>query len=265
MSFVDWVKMVLAGAAGTLLYATLFGPWQGITTPVRCLLIALAVAVLVWFVIPWLIVGLTYLVWLRLGRAEEFFRSRLLKRFPSSHYLRTRLNGTYGTETVYAVTAYVLHPEGDKLLMIKHDFHGRFLPPGGRLHANQLHHEAVLKSVKAETGLRLQQLDFCQQFCPVYSEHIVEDVVRAAPRPWIVQSEEIEQRGGMSYHYDFIYVVKAGVDGPLEGRQNPQWLDLAHIDRLPEDVRPFPNVRNLCETILQLCAQPDTTVASEKS
>lgn len=164
----------------------------------------IGLCLIVYVLFPWVLLGLVCLTLSKMARVEGLIRKHLLWRYPKSHHLRTLFDPSYHRETLFAVTAFVWsenHP--DHLLWIMNRTHKRWLPPGGRLLANELPHEAIRERVCSETGIPVNSLSFCKLFHTVNSEHIaVDENIVPAPIPLRVQKELVEQRDGIPYHYD---------------------------------------------------------------
>lgn len=218
----------------------------------RYILGCVAVVLLIIYFLPLVCVGLMCLIWCRVAKSETWIGKHLLKKYGNSHFLKMLFDPGYRAEAFYAVTAYVLSPDRKKLIMVNHETHKRWLPPGGRLLLNELPHQAIFDRVCAETGLSESSLHFSEYYHPIDNSHIAGDEdIEAHPRPWVIQTERNLQRGGIPFHYDFIYVLESGSFGPLIGTQNPQWVDMPDIDRMGESVKPFPNVVNLARKVLE--------------
>jgi len=218
----------------------------------RVALAVIAAGLLTYLGLPWLCLGVTYLTLKNLAKCEKCIADSLCKRFPNSHYVRTLFDPAYRGETVYAATAFVLHKEKpDKLLWVMNETHHRWLPPGGRLLVNELPNEAIKEKVCSETAIPTDRLTFCEAFCPLLDAHIgSDDQVEPVQMPMVIQKELKEQRGGIPFHYDFLYVLETSFNGPPQGKQNPQWLSLAEVKSSPQEEWPFPNVLRLAERIM---------------
>jgi ADP-ribose pyrophosphatase YjhB (NUDIX family) len=148
----------------------------------------------------------------------------------------------------YAVLIFFLNSE-NKLLLIKHPFHGCLLPPGGRLKQWELPHVAVAKRLKEET--KIEDFEFHPQF---HNPNLmISEIVESVPRPYSVHMEHRKQRGLVRFHYAFVYVCHfIGSDMPLQPVEDyqPRWLSLPEIYQLPKGVIPYDDIIRRYEDIL---------------
>lgn len=217
----------------------------------------IGICLVIYVILPWILVGIIYLTLSKMGRAESFIRKYFLRRYPQSHYLRTMFDASYHRETVLAATAFVWSTHyPNHLLWVKHRTHRRWLPPGGRLLANELPHEAIMDKVSSETGIPIKMLSFCKLFHKIDNDYIAEgENIEPAPIPLKIQKEIMEQRDGIPYHYDFIYVLEANYNGIPRGDQFPTWLTQDKIEALNQAEKPFPNVVFLSKVVLDKVAK----------
>ena len=68
--------------------------------------------------------------------------------------MKTLIEKTKNLRKDFTATGYVVNPERTKLLVIFHNKLKRWLPAGGHLGQNELPHEAALREVFEETGVR---------------------------------------------------------------------------------------------------------------
>ena len=135
----------------------------------------------------------------------------------------------------------VVHDARGRVLLLHHKQFGRWMCPGGHMEPNEPPHEAALREVLEETGLRVS-------FLP-NGEHIEMTETRAEvlPTPFCVLEYQVASD---HTHVDFVYRCIAGQEGAL--CQNAEESDgLAWFD--PQEValwgpeRIFYNVRKLIE------------------
>jgi ADP-ribose pyrophosphatase YjhB (NUDIX family) len=140
----------------------------------------------------------------------------------------------------YAVLVLFLNSKLE-ILLVRHPFHKRLIPPGGRLQQWELPHLAVAKRLIKEAGID----DF--EFHPKF-HHLngpISDVVERVPQPYSVQIEHRRQRGLVKFHYTFVYVCKfRGEDKQLAHVESyqPRWISLEEIGKLQRDLIPFDDV-----------------------
>jgi len=248
-----WVRGVGCSLiAGVLLFVATESGLLDKSAIAKWIFVIIALFLIVYSILPWALLTIIYLTLNKMGSVEDHLKRHLLRRSPGSHYLRTMFDPSYHSETLFAVTALVWskhHP--DQLLWVMHRTHKRWLPPGGRLLANELPHEAIITKVCSETGIPLDKLSFCRIFHTVDDDYVAAgENIEGAPIPLRIQKEVMEQRGGIPYHYDFFYVLETNYDGILRGDQNPQWLTIEAVEKSQENERPFPNVCLLARRVL---------------
>jgi ADP-ribose pyrophosphatase YjhB (NUDIX family) len=148
----------------------------------------------------------------------------------------------------YAVLVFFLH-KNNKLLLIRHPFHGCLLPPGGRLNQWELPHKAVAKKLEEEAGIT--EFEFHPKFHN--PDYMISEVVEDVPRPYSVHMEHRKQRGLVKFHYAFVYVCRfKGAVTPLENKPDyqPRWLSLEEIYQLPKGDIPYDDILRRYEDIL---------------
>ena len=254
----EWVRSVICSFIGAaLLFVATETQLLNKAALAKWTALVIGVSLIIYVGLPWVLLGLIFLTLRKMARVEHWIRRHLLWRYPGSHYLRTMFDPSYHSETLFAVTAFVWsksHPH--KLLWVKHRTHNRWLPPGGRLLANELPHESIKAKVCSETGIPMKTLSFCRIFHAIDQEYIaVDENIEPAPIPLRIQKELMEQRGGIPYHYDFFYVLETDYNGIPQGDQNPQWLSIQEVEKSQETERPFPNVRLLAQLVLEKIAR----------
>lgn len=240
----------IAGILGTLALSDI-GP--DIAYHIRLILGVVLIVLAIWFLIPLLLRAIYIRVLSAIAEKEVDILKFLIKKYPKSHIVRLFLDAEYKNETVYAATAFVYKKGSNPtefLWLLDHATHSDLLPPGGRLIANYLPHDAVLSRVSSETGIPKKELSFSPFFHKEYKYHLrTSGSVISHPLPIVIQSEIIEQKGGLPFHYDFIYVLETPYRGPLLGSQNPNWLDMKTLSAQKLNDKRFANVRLLAEEL----------------
>src|SRR5579875_704133 len=117
----------------------------------------------------------------------------------------------------YSVEVFLLNQNND-LLLIKHPYHRRLLPPGGRLNQWEQPHEAVSRSLLEEAGI--SEFEFHARF-----------------------------------HYDFIYICifTGNTTKSLASvkEYHPKWMTLQEIKQLDKSSRPFDDAIQIYEDLLK--------------
>lgn len=109
-------------------------------------------------------------------------------------------------ESHYTATGYVLNCTGDRILFIFHKKLQIWLPPGGHVDEGELPHDAVVREVFEETGVRAQIIDPVGDLgLPIVGPEI------QIPTPFAVLHEKIPAHGEKPahLHYDFLYKMRA--------------------------------------------------------
>jgi len=124
-------------------------------------------------------------------------------------------------ERQFTSTCYIL--EQDKFLLIFHQKHQKWLPPGGHLEENETPPQTATREVYEETGLEIEFL---------LEENIwVDDWnAKSIPRPFSVLLENIAAKGDepAHQHIDFVYVAKP-IGGTLH---DGKWFTLEEVEAL---------------------------------
>jgi len=94
-------------------------------------------------------------------------------------------------------TGYVFNEDG-KILLIKHKKFGVWIPPGGKIEAGELPHEAVVREVLEETGLGVEVIPFLQGIMSTkYSMEL--------PRPFTITQYSTTDDGVFNF-VDYAYI-----------------------------------------------------------
>jgi ADP-ribose pyrophosphatase YjhB (NUDIX family) len=144
------------------------------------------------------------------SHAEEVEGTPVQRHFCSTTYVTQKQSGVF------------------KTLLLMHKKLGVWLPPGGHVEENELPHEAALREVFEETGLRVT-LDGGNEGKAMGERTLL------LPPAHHLQLEEIE--AGRHYHIDFIYFATAPdgaqvVDGENHG--DIKWFDEHEIRAIAE-------------------------------
>lgn len=130
----------------------------------------------------------------------------------------------------FTATTFVVH--GDRVLLHCHPKQGLWLPPGGHIERDELPHDAAVREIEEETGLRLQ----------LHSELEAATLSEAmdclvVPQPAFILVEDINP---YHQHIDFVYYacLPSDVDPPPV-REGFVWLGIDGLDKdgVPQNVR----------------------------
>ena len=130
----------------------------------------------------------------------------------------------------FTATAFVLHPNHDKILLHWHKKVNEWLPPGGHIENNEIPEEAVIREVYEESGLSIKLFSNKDLFKKI-------DPVKELEKPESILLEPIDDpKDGKHFHIAMIYFAESlGV--------NPDVLLGAWKKNL--DVRPEEDWKNL--------------------
>ncbi|MFA5075337.1 MAG: NUDIX domain-containing protein [Candidatus Babeliales bacterium] len=109
-------------------------------------------------------------------------------------------------ELHYTATGFVLNKSGDRILFILHKKLQIWLPPGGHVDEGELPHEAVVREVFEETGVRAEIVDPIGDLGLVVNGQEIQ-----ISTPIAVFHENIPAHGVKPehLHYDFLYHMKS--------------------------------------------------------
>ena len=140
-------------------------------------------------------------------------------------------------------SAFVLSPDGERVVLLRHKKLGRWLQPGGHADPGETSGEAVaLREAFEETGLRRLALH------------------PKAPRPLDVDVHEIPARGGepAHLHLDLRYLCIASPEDPLarapdesESLRWFSWDELPELELDPGVLRALAKARRFLATALR--------------
>jgi ADP-ribose pyrophosphatase YjhB (NUDIX family) len=125
------------------------------------------------------------------------------------------------TSLRYANLVYLIDDSAN-FAVIYHEQYKRWIPCGSRLEPYEMPHKAVHRAVLEEVGFNQDRYDFWPQHTPTQ----IGDT-EIVPRPYQVQLEKGNHRGGIQYHYDFVYVCRVpGVEPqPSDTAKTKLWKD----------------------------------------
>lgn len=136
------------------------------------------------------------------------------------------------TETTrhFTATTFIVHD--GRVLLHNHPKQGLWLPPGGHIERDELPHDAAVREIEEETGLRLH----------LHSENEAVEMSRemltqVVPQPAFILVEDINP---YHQHIDFTYfaLVEDDADDVMPS-SGFQWFtpDELHMESVPENVR----------------------------
>lgn len=133
----------------------------------------------------------------------------------------------------FTVTTYVV--DNDKVLLLFHPKHHKWIPPGGHLEANEIPTLGAKREVLEETGLHVE---FIRQ------ENVWYDFGHAASfeRPYLCLLENIPPHGDKPahQHIDLIYLARP-TGGQLQG--GAKWFTWTEVEKFIEGQDIFHDVK----------------------
>lgn len=148
-------------------------------------------------------------------------------------------------ESHFTATGVVLNPSKDKVLLIFHKKLQVWLPAGGHVDAGELPHDAVVREVMEETGVKAKIIDACASL----DLNGVSEI--QIPTPVSVFHEFIPAYKDKPehMHYDFIYLLLAQdekFNPQLEEICQARWFGLNDLEILDST----DGTKKLCQKIL---------------
>lgn len=126
-------------------------------------------------------------------------------------------------ESHFTATGLVLNQRGDRALMIFHKKLQIWLPAGGHVEQGELPHEAVVREVLEETGVRARIIDASSNLMLDKSR----EIQIPAPR-WVLHEPIPTYKDKTAHmHYDFIYCMQSECDAccaQLQEVSQVQWF-----------------------------------------
>jgi ADP-ribose pyrophosphatase YjhB (NUDIX family) len=149
-------------------------------------------------------------------------------------------------ERQFTATAYVIDDE--KVLLIYHKKHNKWLPPGGHLDLNELPSEGAIREVFEETGYHVE-------LCFQENIWIKTSNASSFPRPYMCLLEEVPERPDhpAHQHMDFIYLAKLNggeCKANLDEVADMRWFSLDEIESLISEIDIFEETKQTVRKIL---------------
>jgi 8-oxo-dGTP pyrophosphatase MutT (NUDIX family) len=113
----------------------------------------------------------------------------------------------------FTATTYIVH--AGKVLLHRHPRQGLWLPPGGHIERDELPHDAAVREIEEETGLRLRL--HSEEQAAGMSAQLGCAVV---PQPAFILIEDINP---YHQHVDFTYFARIPDDAELDSKSYPSW------------------------------------------
>lgn len=146
----------------------------------------------------------------------------------------------------FTATGYVMNRDHTKMLMIHHRKTGKWLPPGGHFEPNELPHEAALREVQEETGIKADLIDFAPEL------EFDEKSEMQIPTPYVILHEKIASHGDdvAHMHVDFIFIMEAdetGLSAEKAEVHDAMWMSLGEI----EVVDTYQGVQSIAKRVMK--------------
>jgi len=159
----------------------------------------------------------------------------------------------YFTDGKFAVEAFILN-RNNELLVYKHNFHKKFIPPGGRVRNNEFPDIALVNRLNERVGLKDGDYSFNEILHPDFNvtNHNISSVKRL-PVPFIIQKEIRKQRLFKKFHYDFIYVLNMSnnnITFPNNIYVPFKFVNMEALNRMVDSNETFPDVADTYQRIL---------------
>ena len=126
----------------------------------------------------------------------------------------------------YFTATGVVFNEINEILLVKHKRFGVWLPPGGLLEENEAPHEAVVREILEETGIKVEIIPMEQGTSAPYCKEL--------PRPFAVNAVAIKGDGDYALH-DTVYLCRAvggQLSAQLEEVDDAGWFSYDEFKRL---------------------------------
>lgn len=153
----------------------------------------------------------------------------------------------------FANLVYLISTRG-KVALIERKFYKKLVPPGTRLGYHEEPHDAILRVLEEQLGLKDVKLDFWPPFSErTYKDKQDDGQVTLVPVPYQVQKEMRKHPEGIPEHYDFVYVCLVEEELKMHGNMNPDWYSLGQIKSREENSKygiTFPDIIPTLERLL---------------
>jgi 8-oxo-dGTP pyrophosphatase MutT (NUDIX family) len=154
-------------------------------------------------------------------------------------------------ERHFTATAYIV--EQQKVLLLKHPKHQKWLPPGGHVETNETPPSCAIREAKEETGLDIELVRQENLWIDCWNASSIE-------RPFLCLLENIPPYGDKPahQHIDMIFLAR-----PTGGTLSPEarWFSLEEVERLTDDEEIFVETKATIRHILN--EQGSTYFSSE--
>ncbi len=148
----------------------------------------------------------------------------------------------------FTASGYVLNHTGDKVLFIFHKKLQKWLPPGGHLDPNELPHQAAIREIFEETGVRAELVDVSDdlKIAPGGPES-----QQPVPLCILYQRIPANAKEEEHMHFDFTYVLTASEQalvGAAREVDDVRWVPLNQVDSYDT----FDGVKKICKKIASM-------------
>lgn len=142
----------------------------------------------------------------------------------------------------FTVTCYLI--EENRVLLLHHPKHKKWLPPGGHLLENELPTEGVMREVVEETGLQIELLSDDQIWIEEWN-------AKSILRPYLCLVEKIPSFADQDAHehIDLIYIGRP-IGGVLLEDPLLRWFTLQEVFALQRDREIFFETQKTIEHLL---------------
>ena len=144
-------------------------------------------------------------------------------------------------EKHFTATVYII--ENEKVLLLLHPKHRKWLPPGGHIEPNETPPECACREAFEETGLAIEII-------PQENLWVEDWNATSFCRPYLCLLENMPAHGThpAHQHMDLIYLAKPIGGYLLEG---VKWFSLSEVKALKDDVDIFAETKNTIEHLLE--------------
>ncbi len=146
----------------------------------------------------------------------------------------------------FTVSAFILHPNEAKLLLINHRKLNIWLQPGGHVELDQDPLQGLDHELLEETGLELSK---CQIIEPAKQPKVRGQ--KTLPLPFHFNVHDFNKK---HKHIDLEYVIKSYTDKikPEEGEsQEFGWFNVDEIEKLNKNKKLYDGTLDICKWVLE--------------